>query len=115
MLIFIIFQYIQYSKLKRIIKRMRFIADSAEQQVKMDVESILRRRHPSSTQVVGEVATKAAGEYSLLQPGASVQADSTFGSTSTISAPPEKDMDEGTDFFAVIQQEIEKINKFFVG
>jgi hypothetical protein len=108
-------QYIQYSKLKRIIKRMRFIADGNAASNKSDAEMPQAKSGGGAVQMS---AIAKLSEYSLLQPSSSVTSGHTFHETShgfVERHQPHEARDDESDFFTVIQMEIDKINKFFVG
>ena len=91
--------YIQYSKLKRIINRTKFIKTGSKTSEKnkgpTNEYSLLRQPSPAGTTGSG------AGKYAGIESGEPMQ-----------TTPPS---DEDSDFFAVIQSEIDKVNKFFVG
>ena len=95
-------QYIQYSKLKRIIKRKRFIADRDE--------AIADAKSATTT------SRNPAGEYTPLQLNSKLSG-SYEDETPSFSVPRlgGNDDDSDSDFFKVILSEIEKVNKFFVG
>ena len=108
----IILQYIQYSKLKRIIKRRRFVLDRDDALADSESASHGKRYNESS----GLAGTKnGVGEYSLLQPSYHRESNN-FDEPSSFSIPRSGGEDESdSDFFKVILSEIEKVNKFFVG
>jgi SPX domain protein involved in polyphosphate accumulation len=103
------YQYVQYSKLKRIIKRNKFIADRDE--ASADAESNINSRKGSSPALANSQSAlnrNTYGDYySLLQ---TVQSN-TLNSDGPIVLQP----DDESDFFKVILSEMEKVNKFFVG
>ena len=92
--------YIQYSKLKRIINRTKFIKTGSKttEKNKGPATEYSLLRQPSPTGTIGS----GSGKYTGIESGEPLQAS---------SAPS----DEDSDFFAVIQSEIDKVNKFFVG
>lgn len=105
--LFIIFfhQYVQYSKLKRIIKRNKFIADR-DIEASADAESNINGRKGSSPANGQSALNKNTyGDYSSL-----LQSNNSTNDGPIVSLP-----DDESDFFKVILSEMEKVNKFFVG
>jgi hypothetical protein len=105
-------QYIQYSKLKRIINRRKFITDRDEACAD---ESRLSGKMSSSPSITGlslsTPAINSLGEYSILQ---STNSNASYVDESARTADGQY-VDDESDFFKVILSEIEKVNKFFVG
>lgn len=97
-------KYLQYSRLKRIIKRKRFLADK-------NAELSQSARQPSSSKLVQmtSMGGKGSDERTPLNAGG--------GSIESYekSSDPRKQIDENSDFFPFVVKEMEKINKFFVG
>lgn len=104
----LLMQYIQYSKLKRIIKRKRFIADRDEAIADAEFSSSGRKSATSSSK-------NPAGEYTPLESNSKLSG-SYENETPSFSVPRFGNDDESdSDFFKVILSEIEKVNKFFLG
>jgi hypothetical protein len=98
-------QYVQYSKLKRIIKRNKFIADR-DIEASADAESNINGRKGSSPVNSQSALNKNThGDYSSI-----LQSSNLISSDRIASLP-----DDESDFFKVILSEMEKVNKFFVG
>ena len=116
---FILLQYIQYSKLKRIINRRKFIADQDEANAEAARKNGGKMSSSHSLTTLGNLAVppiNSFGEYTMLQPsssGKSVFGDDEQGNIS--ERGDSKYQDDESDFFKVILSEIEKVNKFFVG
>jgi hypothetical protein len=110
-------QYIQYSKLKRIINRRKFIADRDEANAEAASKSV--GRIPSlPTLNSASTTSKLQNEYSPIQASLSGKSLNTYTDESNgVSGIQMVDgfMEDESDFFKVILSEIEKVNKFFVG
>ena len=111
-------QYIQYSKLKRIINRRKFIADRDEANAEAASKSV--GRIPSlPTLNSASTTSKPQNEYSPIQASLSGKSLNTYTDESNgVSGIQMVDggfMEDESDFFKVILSEIEKVNKFFVG
>lgn len=102
-------QYIQYSKLKRIIKRRRFIADRDEAIAEAEMTAISRK--------LASANKPSVGEYTPLQIQNGKAMTSYEDESSSFSVPRlgGNDDESDSDFFKVILSEMEKVNKFFVG
>ena len=110
-------QYIQYSKLKRIINRRKFIADRDEAEAQAKGE--FRAASTSPMNNAPAVILNPSNEYTLLQPIASGKTQNTYveesNGNSGIELVEGGPVDDESDFFKIILSEIEKVNKFFVG
>jgi hypothetical protein len=101
-------QYIQYNKLKRIINRLKFIKDKkAGQSSGVD----MTRKASGIIQIMS--ANSKSSEYTPLPTasGTATKGGAVGQSEKTDVGGPEDDV----DFFPVILEEMEKINKFFIG
>lgn len=111
-------QYIQYSKLKRIINRRKFIADRDEADAEIESRTQSRMASPALMNVVPAVSVNSSNEYTQLNTGPSIKSSSTFDGDYNGVGIQMNDaglIDDESDFFKVILSEIEKVNKFFVG
>ena len=110
-------KYIQYSKLKRIINRRKFIADRDEAEIQSKGGPRAASASPMSNS--SAAVLNPSNEYTLLQPTASGKTLSTYvdenNGKSEIELVEGGLVDDESDFFKVILSEIEKVNKFFVG
>jgi hypothetical protein len=110
-------QYIQYSKLKRIINRRKFIADRDEAEAQAKGE--FRAASSSPMNNAPAVILNPSNEYTLLQPIASGKTQNSYvdesNGNSGIELVEGGPVDDESDFFKIILSEIEKVNKFFVG
>ena len=111
-------QYIQYSKLKRIINRRKFIADRDEADAEIESRTHSRMASPAPMNVVPALPVNSSNEYTQLNAAFNVKSSSTFDDDCNGTGVQMNDMGQGddeSDFFKVILSEIEKVNKFFVG
>ena len=100
--------YLQYDKLKRVIKKKKFLLD---------------RQNESDSWKIGGIGgmRREFSKPSSIQLSQNLSVDETTPLTKNNGDKDEsgtyskKPSNENVDFFAVIQSEIEKINKFFVG
>ena len=112
-------QYIQYSKLKRIINRRKFIADRDEADAETESRTTISRMvSPAPMNVVPALPVNSSNEYTQLNLAHNAKSSSTFDDDYNGAGVQMNDMgatDDESDFFKVILSEIEKVNKFFVG
>ena len=110
-------QYIQYSKLKRIIKRLQFIA----QKKNVRAEKAAKAVQDSKDHTFMEL-TKVASFAS--NPDERTPLNAEFGGRTSYTAAPKQtktkkgeaaDLDEGLDFFGLILEDMNNANNFFVG
>lgn len=99
-------QYLHYGRLKRIIRRRRFLADKLE-------ETMGGGSSPSHSFI--EMATRSvkSGMSEEMQPLST--AAGGHPKYTKIVDQTQAVLDENAEFFPVIKEEMEKINKFFVG
>jgi len=115
--------YISYNRLKRVINRLRFIADqqsgggsgekSSSIQVVSSKTQLQQQRPPSPNRQMDEYSPLSQSQTPARQPaGGRYSGGATTTPGGTLSMGEGGD---GTEFFPVILEEINKINKFFLG
>lgn len=120
-------QYLQYGKLKRIIKRLRFIADKKNERAEKAAKAIADSKAHTFVEL-----TKTASFNSNPDERTPLTTFEQLSSTQSYTAPPlipkgpksdkqkakennKEGLEEGLDFFATILEEMNKANNFFVG
>jgi phosphate transporter len=106
-------QYIQYGRLKRIIKRLKFLSDA---KIVKNSKDDLPLQDKGSVEMSVQVP-RALDENTPLLSESQREAVSPRKKLSISAKKPVKKEDEGeeSDFFAVIGEEMDRINSFFVG
>ena len=92
--------YISYNRLKRVINRQRFIIDQQDHRV--------QRRSASTTGKLDEYTPLSRSSTG----GAPMPSGGSLTDANEINVD---DAENGSEFFPVIMEEIEKVNKFFLG
>lgn len=109
----LISQYVQYGKLKRIIKRLKFLADKKADKA---AKSAAKLAQSTANQLIE--LTRSASVMSACDEKTPLNAvpDGSYGSDQKVGGKNSaKIADDSTDFFGALEEDIKTVNNFYVG
>lgn len=105
-------QYIQYERLKRVINRKKFLKDSGQGMGAASTSRPSPRQSPKSSLLQ---MSQISGSKQNIEEWTPLKGSSKEAYGRAVTVPKKGGLDDSSDFFPLILQEIEKVNKFFIG